>query len=374
MENIKLKIGKNITKFQKESDLSPQDIQTRLNISKTTYYNYIKEGVSNIEFIYQFKDKFKYDLINGKYLSDISCNIEWFQNENNWIENVGKTLSHNKNFIIYDENKNILNTYGYFLEEKGYTLKFLNLCNLNQSDTYNPFDRMIIETDEGNIVNEQDISVFSDMLLKSLNIYTIDNSVFIQSLILYILKYRPKYQQTINSIFKLLRAAEVDENNPNNKSKLDKIFDEVAIKDPNSIALKRYVVTKASFSHSLLSAWASIETTELINLTNTNTINLNDIKNEKVAYFILYNSENNYNWLINMFSYQMAETIKNLNNISVIGANHEINKIYKNIIPVQDTYVINRDIPKNINNKSIHSTQIEQKLQKLQKELQKSKS
>ena len=69
-------------------------------------------------------------------------------------------------------------------------------------------------------------------------------TALLQALIFYLIKYRPKAEQNFTNVMKLLRAAEVDENNPNAKSKLDRLFDEVARNDPNSIALKQYTTFK----------------------------------------------------------------------------------------------------------------------------------
>lgn len=64
----------------------------------------------------------------------------------------------------------------------------------------------------------------------------------------YLTRYRPEHQHDGISVLKLLRMAFDDafiyDKENHCKSKLDKIFDEVAVRDPNSILLKYYKAFK----------------------------------------------------------------------------------------------------------------------------------
>lgn len=62
--------------------------------------------------------------------------------------------------------------------------------------------------------------------------------------VIYLYTYRPANEWKPENIGKLIRAAEVDENDTSKKPKLDRIFEEVALKDPYSMALKYYKTYK----------------------------------------------------------------------------------------------------------------------------------
>ena len=116
---------------------------------------------------------------------------------------------------------------------------------------------------------------------------------------------------------KLLRAAEVDENNPAMKSKLDRIFDEVAIRDPNSIALKQYLTFKMGAGRTLKSILISCSVRltvfnlkQVENLTKKDTLDLGSLGfGKKALYVIIPAADSTYNFLVSMMYSQLFETL-----------------------------------------------------------------
>ena len=129
--------------------------------------------------------------------------------------------------------------------------------------------------------------------------------------------YRPKEEQNFTSIMKLLRAAEVNENDPNAKSSLDRIFDQVAIDDPDSIALKQYQIFKMGAGKTLKSILISTAVRLTVfniqavqNLTDKDTLDLKSVGDKKTALFVIIPAaDDTYNFLVSMMYSQMFETL-----------------------------------------------------------------
>lgn len=142
-----------------------------------------------------------------------------------------KNLNTNNFIISVSKSVISINSQMYLLENLGFKdYKILNCNDPKHSNYFNPFILFI---------EDEDILEFCNFLVKD-GLIKKESSLLLQALIYYLLKYRPKEEQSFISIMKLLRAANFDENNPNVKAPLDRIFDEVAKRDPYSIALCTY--------------------------------------------------------------------------------------------------------------------------------------
>jgi type IV secretion system protein VirD4 len=226
-------------------------------------------------------------------------------------------LQANCNYVITDPAGELLESTGKFLENQGYEVKVFNLVEMNKSDRYNPF--AYIRDDVG-------VLMMINCLIKNTNpagqsggdpFWEKSETALLQALVFYLIKYRPKHQQNFTSVMKLLRAAEVDENDANKKSKLDKIFDEVAVRDPNSIALKQYLTFKMGAGKTLKSILISTSVRltvfnmkQIENLTKEDSIDLGAMGEGKKALFVIIPAaDSTYNFLVSMMYSQLFETL-----------------------------------------------------------------
>lgn len=226
-------------------------------------------------------------------------------------------LQANCNYVITDPAGELLETTGRFLEEQGYEVKVFNLVEMTKSDRYNPFNY---------IRDEAGVLMMINCLIKNTNpagqsggdpFWEKSETALLQALVFYLIKYRPKEEQNFTSVMKLLRAAEIDENDAKAKSKLDEIFDEIAIKDPNSIALKQYRTFKMGAGKTLKSILISTSvrlTTfnmkQIENLTKTDTLDLGSMgKGKKALFVIIPAADATYNFLVSMMYSQLFETL-----------------------------------------------------------------
>ncbi len=226
-------------------------------------------------------------------------------------------LQANCSYVITDPAGELLETQAGFLERQGYKIKCFNLVEMKHSNCYNPFN--YIRDDLG-------VLILINCLIKNTNpdgksggdpFWEKSETALLQALMFYLIKYRPKEEQNFTSIMKLLRAAEVDENNPNVKSPLDRIFDEVAKRDSNSIALKQYMTFKMGAGKTLKSILISCSVRltvfnmkEIENLTGSDDIDLGTIGDEKQALFIVIPAaDSTFNFLVSMMYSQLFETL-----------------------------------------------------------------
>ena len=226
-------------------------------------------------------------------------------------------LQANCNYIITDPAGELLESTGKFLENQGYEIKVFNLVEMAKSDRYNPFH--YIRDDVG-------VLMMINCLIKNTNpvgqtggdpFWEKSETALLQALVFYLIKYRPKHQQNFTSVMKLLRAAEVDENDSTKKSKLDRIFDEIQLRDPNSIALKQYLTFKMGAGKTLKSILISTSVRltvfnmkQIENLTKEDTIDLGSMGEGKKALFVIIPAaDSTYNFLVSMMYSQLFETL-----------------------------------------------------------------
>lgn len=226
-------------------------------------------------------------------------------------------LQANCNYVITDPAGELLSTTGQFLADQGYDIKVFNLVEMAKSDQYNPFH--YIRDDLG-------VLMMINCLIKNTNpdgksggdpFWEKSETALLQALCFYLKKYCPEHQRNFTSVMKLLRAAEVDENDASKKSKLDRIFDEVALKDPNSIALKQYLTFKMGAGKTLKSILISCSVRltvfnmkQIENLTRIDTIDLGSMGTGKKALFVIIPAaDSTYNFLVSMMYSQLFETL-----------------------------------------------------------------
>lgn len=226
-------------------------------------------------------------------------------------------LQANCSLVITDPAGELLESTGSFLESQGYKIKVFNLVDMKHSNCYNPFN--YIRDDLG-------VLMLINCLIKNTTpanskssdpFWEKSETALLQALMFYLIKYRPKHEQNFTSVMKLLRAAKVDENDPSAESALDKIFKEVARKDPDSLALKQYLVFRQAPDRTLMSILVSaavrltaFNMVEIERLTGTDDIELGSIGDEKQALFVIIpTADDTYNFLVSMMYTQLFETL-----------------------------------------------------------------
>lgn len=145
-------------------------------------------------------------------------------------------FQNNISYIIFDNYNN--SNYGKLIREYykkfkdfGYDIKVLNLFNPNKSDNFNPFCYL---------KDDLDVITFLKFLIEHDNLHL--QSQLLSALMLYLKNNNDLDEdcKSFTSVMKLLRTADVNENDPNAKSPLDLIFEKVELENPNSLSSKSY--------------------------------------------------------------------------------------------------------------------------------------
>ncbi len=226
-------------------------------------------------------------------------------------------LQANTNYVITDPAGELLTNTGKFLESQGYEIKVFNLVEMAKSHCYNPFN--YIRNDEG-VLTMIDCLILNTTPPNTRGgdqFWVKSETALLQALCFYLYHYQPKEKQNFHEVMRLLRAAEVDENNPDKRSKLDDLFERVHMQDPDSIAYKQYMTFKMGAGKTLKSILIScavrltvFNLPQIAALTNTDTLDLASMGTGKKALFVITpQTDDTYNFLVSMLYSQLFETL-----------------------------------------------------------------
>ena len=224
-------------------------------------------------------------------------------------------MQKNCSYIITDPSGGLYREYGSFLEYMGYTIKCFNLTHMEKGNHYNPFRY---------IHSDKDIEVLVTTLISNTTppdrqggdpFWEKSETALLVALIAYLWHYTAKECQNFSSVMRLMRAADVDENDSSSKSALDQIFEMVEESDPDSFAVKQYKTFKMGAGKTLKSILIScavrLQAFDLLDvalLTDTDDIDLDSIGDEKTALFIIVpTGEKTFNFLAAMMYSQLFQ-------------------------------------------------------------------
>lgn len=226
----------------------------------------------------------------------------------------------NSNLVITDPSGDLLSATGGALEKAGYKVKVFNLVEKEKSCCYNPF-AYVRPDDELTVLTMINCLITNTTPAgQSSNdpFWEKSETALLQALCFFLIKHRPKEEWNFTSVMRLLRAAEMDESNPNKKTRLDLIFEEVERKDPDCISLKQYKAFKLGGVRTLKSVLisasvrlATFNLKQIENLTSRDTIDLASLgSDEKVALFVVIPSaDTTFNFLVSMMYSQLFDTL-----------------------------------------------------------------
>lgn len=228
-------------------------------------------------------------------------------------------MNANCSMVITDPKGEILEAEGEMLKKHGYKIKVFNLVDMKHSNSYNPFE--YIRDDLG-------VLMMINCLIKNTNngqkgggdpFWEKSETALLQALVFYLKDNPdiPKEYKNFTNVMKLLQAADVNENDANAQSPLDKLFAKVEAKDPNSLAVKQYKTFKMGAGKTLKSILIScgvrltvFNLPEIEDLTMKDDLDLASIGDEKTALFVVIPSaDDTYNFLVSMMYSQLFETL-----------------------------------------------------------------
>jgi type IV secretion system protein VirD4 len=226
-------------------------------------------------------------------------------------------LQGNSSMVILDPKGEILRDTGHMLKEKGFDLKVIDLINLERSDHYNPFRYLRDENDVQRLVTNLFKATTPKGSSSNDPFWDTSASMLLMSLILYTMYMLPEKDQCFATIMSLLLEADVVEDQPNYKSPVDLMMDEIAAKDLNHIILKYWrgyrsgsAKTLKSIQITLASKLEKFNLIALAELTRDDDLNLSNLGEKKTALFALIpDNDTSFNFLVSILYTQLFQQL-----------------------------------------------------------------
>ena len=196
-----------------------------------------------------------------------------------------------------------------FLKQNGYKIKVLNLVHPQYSDGYNPLMH---------VSSEIDVDVIAHTIVKGQKSADSTSDPFwddsaetlLKALIYYLLATRPEEEQNLASCAELVRAA--NSNGGNNM--LTDLMSQLPYDHPARMNYKSIEIapekTYSSILSTLQSKLGKFDSKEIAELTSTDTINFEEIGQEKTAVYVISpDTHTTYNFLLTIFFSQMIQQL-----------------------------------------------------------------
>lgn len=225
-------------------------------------------------------------------------------------------LQMNASYVITDPSGEMIYSLGDSLKKNGYKIKIFNISDMQHSNCYNPLHY---------IRDEAGVNMLIDCFIKNTTkdgakgdeFFTNAERILYSACIFYLTEHcQDESRKNFGSIINMINSSAVDENNPNAKSPLDKLFDGLP---KDSLAWKSYKSFKQAAGKTLKSIIISCVTRlqpfltpQVANLTKYDNLELEKIGDEKTALFIITpQADRTYAFLASMLYSQLFETLYN---------------------------------------------------------------
>lgn len=227
----------------------------------------------------------------------------------------------NCSFVVTDPSGELFANYSQFLENQGYKVKCLNLDHMEKSNHYNPF--RYIESDK-------DVEVLVTTLINNTTppeksagdpFWEKSEVALLCALIAYLHHYSDIAPRPLGKSFSyvmgLLHLAAINEKDDTYENELDLLFKDVEKRDPQSFAVSQYRTFKLGAGKTLKSILLSVSVRlqafaleAVMNLTDTDDIDLDRIGDEKTALFcIIPTGEKTFNFISAMMFSQLFQKL-----------------------------------------------------------------
>ena len=221
-------------------------------------------------------------------------------------------------YVVTDPKGSLVCEVGRLLERSGYKIKIFNTINFKKSQHYNPFAYIHSEKDILKLVTCLISNTKGDG--KSGDDFWVKAETLLYSAIIgYIWYEAPEEEQNFATLIEFINASEVREDDESFKNNVDRLFDNLEVKDPNHFAVRQYRKYKLAAGKTAKSILVScgarlapFDIQELRDLTAYDELELDtlgDLNKEdprKTALFlIMSDTDSTFNFLISMIYTQL---------------------------------------------------------------------
>jgi type IV secretion system protein VirD4 len=223
----------------------------------------------------------------------------------------------NTSFVILDPKGEILRDTGNLLKSKGYKIRVLDLINMHRSHCYNPFTYLKDDKDVLKLVT----NLIRNTTPKGSNtndpFWERSETALLEALILYLLYEAPKAERNFPMVMEMIAAAEVREDDETFQSPLDELFERLAMREPEHLAVKQYNIFKLASGKTaksiLISLGVRLEKFNLASIAGITTVDemdLPSIGEKKTALFtVIPDNDSSFNFIVGMLYTQLFQEL-----------------------------------------------------------------
>lgn len=244
----------------------------------------------------------------------------------------------NTSYVVTDPKGELLRSCGRLLKKAGYEIRVFNLIDMSHSNNYNPFN--FIYDKDGNI-SKTYVMKMVNCLMKNTKqegasggdqFWDDSTKALTLAIAFYLLEKKTdengnSLDRNFSTVMKMMRLAEISEQDENHRSPLDEMMDELRTENPHSMAVSFYADFKKAPAETaksiLISAavrFAAFNLPEVADLTHTDNIHLDTLGDRKTALFIIIpSSDATFNFLAAMMYTQLFDTLYDTANFKYGG-------------------------------------------------------
>ena len=223
----------------------------------------------------------------------------------------------NTSFVVLDPKGELVASTGHLLKQKGYEVRVLDLINMEKSHCYNPFVYLRDDNDVQRLVTNLFKSTTPKGSQSSDPFWDTAASMLLMSLIFYLKYEAPEEEQNFPMVMEMLRAGEVNEDDPGRPSALDKLFLALEDENPDHIAVKYYKdyhsgsgKTLKSIQITLAARLEKFNLQSVSALVSTDELDLGSMGEKKVALFALIpDNDSSFNFLVSILYTQLFQQL-----------------------------------------------------------------
>ena len=223
----------------------------------------------------------------------------------------------NTSYCILDPKGELIRDTGNLLKQEGYEIRVIDLINMERSHCYNPFVYIKTDNDIQRLVtnlfqntqpkNSQSQDPFWDQAAQML----------LLALIFYLHYEAPPEEQNFSMVMDMIRAGDVKEDNDEYQSPLDVLFERLAMRNEEHIALKYYRSyhsgsgkTLKSIQITLMSRLEKFNLESLAGITQYDELELEKVGERKTAIFaVIPDNDSSFNFLVGLLYTQLFQQL-----------------------------------------------------------------
>lgn len=226
-------------------------------------------------------------------------------------------MNANTSFVCLDPKGELLRDTGHLMKERGYEIKVLDLINMEKSHCYNPFVYIRGDNDVQRLVTNLFKNTTPKGTQSSDPFWDSAAMMLLMALMLYLYYEAPPEEQNFPMVLEMIRAGEVKEDNDDYCSLLDELFERLAMRNPQHIALKFYrsyrsgsAKTLKSIQITLLARLEKFNLDSLAGISQCDELELDQMGERKsILYAVIPDSDSSFNFVVGLLYTQLFQQL-----------------------------------------------------------------